>query len=193
MLEKCIELVKAWKELATAHLETLRDNPDHRVLLSDQMHHICDKYSQFVGAQLPFKLDAAVFDCLDQCVFSLLVAQPPHFYTKWFLRIASCYGQMSAYFKRVRCKYAEIYSRDAHNVYKMGAQSAEDLVPADPARCLQTSINLAEFTRYGLREKANPSKILASAIRRADGVATEDGGLSKAISEAKAKLEEWKE
>ena len=100
---------------------------------------------------------------------------------------------MSAYFNSVHCTYGEDYSREAYRCYEKRAQIAKDDVMADPARCLQTSIDLAKFTRYRLGEIDYSYEILASAIHQADGVATEDGGLSKAISEAKAELEEWKE
>ena len=142
-LKKCIELAKTWEVLATAHLETLRDNPDYRILLSDQMHYICKKYDFFVREQIPFDADVAVVDCLDQCVFSLLVNQPPSFYAKRFLRIASCYKQMADYFFQIGCDLAKDYSTGASNT--LG--EAVHMMRNQPDRRLEFAVDLAKYMR----------------------------------------------
>ena len=196
-LKQCETLACTLEQLASGHLTKLKnhesdsteDRIDHyRVTLSDQMHHICDKYHLFVLEQRPFKKDAEAVKCLDQRVFSLLVVQPPVFYAKRFLRIGSCYKQMSAYFDHIGCGLAITSSYEAQKAYKEALEIAEELVPKNLVQCFEISISIAETMEFGRRR--DKAYTYLENVQPANNHNLDD--LAKTISEARAKVGEWK-
>ena len=136
-----------------AYLNRLKDVPGDRFLLSEQMHHICNKFHSFVDKQGTFGKDEATFERLNQCVFSLLVAQPLVLYAKRFLRIGHCYWKMSNYFARIHCSGRKIYHNAARKIYEDALKISGEFVPTDPSahsiRYLRYSISIAKLLKAG--------------------------------------------